>query len=93
MRHPSGLPFHSHHLQLSTIRLRHNTTGHCDLLCEEAPLLMKLRGYFAKFLRESDQKRISRKKKESELIDIFIKTNERQNIKSCINYLQFFLKT
>ncbi|KAK7296154.1 hypothetical protein VNO77_50669 [Canavalia gladiata] len=27
--------------------------GHCDPLCEEAPLLPKLRGYFAEFLRES----------------------------------------
>ncbi|MFQ6647035.1 hypothetical protein Gotur_020478 [Gossypium turneri] len=27
--------------------------GHCDPLCEEVPLLLKLRGYFAKFLRES----------------------------------------
>ncbi|PIN17982.1 hypothetical protein CDL12_09352 [Handroanthus impetiginosus] len=27
--------------------------GRCDPLCEEAPLLPKLRGYFAKFLRES----------------------------------------
>ncbi|CAN6452617.1 unnamed protein product [Victoria cruziana] len=27
--------------------------GHCDLLCEEAPLLPKLQGYFAEFLRES----------------------------------------
>nr|KJB73973.1 hypothetical protein B456_011G264900 [Gossypium raimondii] len=27
--------------------------GYCDPLCEEAPLLPKLRGYFAKFLRES----------------------------------------
>ncbi|KAK8677258.1 hypothetical protein V6N13_142806 [Hibiscus sabdariffa] len=26
--------------------------GHCDPLCEEAPLLPKLRGYFAEFLRE-----------------------------------------
>ncbi|KAK7293757.1 hypothetical protein RJT34_16630 [Clitoria ternatea] len=27
--------------------------GHCDPLCEEPPLLPKLRGYFAEFLRES----------------------------------------
>ncbi|KAK7379386.1 hypothetical protein VNO80_04845 [Phaseolus coccineus] len=27
--------------------------GHCDPLCEEAPLLPKLRDYFAEFLRES----------------------------------------
>ncbi|KAL4378393.1 hypothetical protein GQ457_02G018010 [Hibiscus cannabinus] len=27
--------------------------GHCDPLCEEAPLLPKLRDYFVKFLRES----------------------------------------
>ncbi|XLT62555.1 hypothetical protein HN873_019079, partial [Arachis hypogaea] len=27
--------------------------GHCDPLCEGAPLLPKLRGYFAEFLRES----------------------------------------
>jgi len=27
--------------------------GHCNPLCEEAPLLPKLRGYFADFLRES----------------------------------------
>lgn len=27
--------------------------SHCDPLCEEAPLLPKLRGYFAEFLRES----------------------------------------
>ncbi|KAK2636900.1 hypothetical protein Ddye_031692 [Dipteronia dyeriana] len=27
--------------------------GHCDPLCEEAPLLPKLLGYFAEFLRES----------------------------------------
>ncbi|KAL8498536.1 hypothetical protein ACS0TY_021750 [Phlomoides rotata] len=27
--------------------------GHCDPLCEEAPLLQKLRGYFVEFLRES----------------------------------------
>ena len=27
--------------------------GHCDPLCEEAPFLPKLRGYFAVFLRES----------------------------------------
>ncbi|KAK8632807.1 hypothetical protein V6N13_073187 [Hibiscus sabdariffa] len=27
--------------------------GHCDPLCEEAPLLPKLRGYFVEFLRES----------------------------------------
>ncbi|PPR80826.1 hypothetical protein GOBAR_AA39889 [Gossypium barbadense] len=26
---------------------------HCDPFCEEAPLLPKLRGYFAEFLRES----------------------------------------
>eukprot|EP01018_Ginkgo_biloba_P037102 Gb_40557 [translate_table: standard] len=30
-----------------------NWPGHCDLLCEEAPLLLKLRGYFVEFLRES----------------------------------------
>ncbi|GJW81996.1 RuvB-like protein 2 [Tanacetum coccineum] len=27
--------------------------GHCDPLCEEAPLLLKLQGYFVEFLRES----------------------------------------
>ncbi|RYR08404.1 hypothetical protein HN51_070312 [Arachis hypogaea] len=27
--------------------------GHCDPLCEGAPLLPKLQGYFAEFLRES----------------------------------------
>ena len=27
--------------------------GHCDPLCVEAPLLSKLQGYFAEFLRES----------------------------------------
>ncbi|GLT28034.1 hypothetical protein SLA2020_029920 [Shorea laevis] len=27
--------------------------GHCDPLCEEAPLLLKLQGYFVEFLRET----------------------------------------
>jgi hypothetical protein len=27
--------------------------GHCDLLGEEVPLLLKLQSYFAEFLRES----------------------------------------
>ena len=28
-------------------------SGHCDLLCEEAPILLKLRDYFVEFFRKS----------------------------------------